>query len=124
MLTFQFIPYEEIATLPLDKKIEKILEFVKDDKIILIEGRLKKVEEAELIKATMEVVDEKFKGIEISELLSGKKDLGFAMSMKQKLANVIFKEQRGMTIIGPASIVREIKRSPDKIQLFMNEKKE
>ena len=116
------MPYAEIATLPLEKKIEKILSFVKEEKIILIEGRLKKTEEAELIKATMEAVDEKFKGIEISNLSTEKKDQGFATSMKEKIADMIFRDQRGMTIIGPASIVREIKRSPDKIQLFMNEK--
>ena len=122
MLTFQFITYTEIAQLPLEKKIEKIMNFVKEEKIILIEGRLKKPEEAELIKATMEAVDEKFKGIEISNLSAEKKDLGFAMSMKEKIADMMFRDQRGMTIIGPASIVREIKRSPDKIQLFMNER--
>ena len=44
MLTLQFIPYSDIAELSPDARVKKILSIVKDDKILVMEGRLKKTE--------------------------------------------------------------------------------
>ncbi len=54
MLTLQFIPYSEISDLSSVGRIRKLLGLAKENKIVLLQGRLKKEEEAELIKTTME----------------------------------------------------------------------
>jgi len=68
MLTLQFIPYTEISSLSSEKKIQRLLKVVREDKIVLIEGKLGSSEKSELIRKTMEEIDDRFKGIEIEEL--------------------------------------------------------
>lgn len=118
MLTLQFIPYSEIETLSSAKRIAKLLHLVKMNKIILLEGRLRSEEEAELIKKTMESIGPKFSGIELSVVYPEQKDNAFFQKVKQAFINLVLGDRRGMTIIGPANIVKEIKQDPDKIQLF------
>ncbi len=77
MLTLQFIPYTEIEQLSSSKRISKLLHLVKGDKIILLEGRLRREEEAELIKRTMESIGPKFSGIELSVVYPNNKDQAF-----------------------------------------------
>ena len=108
MITLQFVPYYEIADLPSNKRIKKLLNIVKDDKILLLEGRLKKQEEAELIKKTMEIIDDKFKGIELGVIYPDKKDADFFFKIKKHLINILLGDRHGLTIIGPATIVKEI----------------
>lgn len=123
MLTLQYIPYSEVGSLNSEKKIQKLLRVVQEDKIILLEGRLASNEKSELIRKTMEQIDERFKGIEIEELDVDKKDKAFLEKIKTVLINFIMGSRRGLTIIGPASIIKEIKKDPDKIQLFTEESK-
>lgn len=118
MLTLQFIPYGEINSLTSEKRIQKLLKVVKEDKIVLLEGKLKSTEKSELIRKTMEEIDDKFKGIEIEELDLEKKDKAFLEKIRTIFINFILGSRKGMTIIGPASIIKEIKKDPDKIQLF------
>ena len=49
MVTFQFVPYQEIESLTSNKRLSKLLGIVKENKIVVMEGRLKKEEEADLI---------------------------------------------------------------------------
>jgi hypothetical protein len=123
MLTLQYIPYSEVGSLNSEKKIQKLLRVVQEDKIILLEGRLASNEKSELIRKTMEQIDERFKGIEIEELDIDRKDRAFLEKIKTVLINFIMGSRRGLTIIGPASIIKEIKKDPDKIQLFTEESK-
>jgi hypothetical protein len=123
MLTLQYIPYSEVGNLGSEKKIQKLLRVVQEDKIILLEGRLANNEKSELIRKTMEQIDDKFKGIEIEELDIDRKDKAFLEKIKTVLINFIMGSRRGLTIIGPASIIKEIKKDPDKIQLFTEESK-
>jgi hypothetical protein len=122
MLTLQFIPYSEIEMLSSSKRITKLLHLVKTDKIILLEGRLRSEEEAELIKKTMESIGPKFSGIELSVVYPENKDRALFKKIRQAFLNLMLGDRRGMTIIGPANIVKEIKQDPDKIQLFTKEK--
>ena len=124
MLTLQFIPYADIAELSLQQNIKKLLDIVKEEKIIVMEGRLKKSEEAELIKATMERINEKFKGVEISEIHAETKADTFGKMVKQGIAGMLLGDRQGLTVIGPATLVREIKKDPDKIQLLTDEKRQ
>ncbi len=118
MLTFQFVPYEEIRLLDSDQRVRKLLRLVKGRNIILLEGKLKSKEEAELIRRTMESIDKDFKGIEIGSVIPKKVN-----KFREGVMKLLFKEESGFTIIGPASLIKEIKQNPGKIQLLMNENK-
>lgn len=117
-LTLQFVPYMEIDTLSSVKRIQKLLKIVKNNKVILLEGRLRSHEEAELIRKTMEEIDDKFKGIELSVVNPEGKDEAFFRKLKTKLLNMLLGNRNGFTIIGPATVIKEIKKDPDKIQLL------
>ncbi|MBU1198305.1 MAG: DUF2073 domain-containing protein [Nanoarchaeota archaeon] len=123
MLTLQFIPYGELSSLSSEKKIQKLLRIVREDKIVLLEGKLGINEKSELIRKTMEEIDDKFKGIEIEDLDLEKKDKAFFEKIRTIFINFILGSRKGMTIIGPASIIKEIKKDPDKIQLFTEDTK-
>lgn len=117
-LTLQFIPYAEIEDLGSARRVKKILDIVKENKIVLLEGRLKKQEETDLIEITMEEIDAKFKGIELAVINPEKKDKNVLKKVKHGFINMLLKDRVGLTIIGPAAIVKEIKKDPDKIELF------
>lgn len=124
MLTIQFVPYSEIEGLNSVKRITKLLKIVKSEKIILLEGKLKSHEEAELISRTMQEIDEKFKGIEISVINTEPEESNHILKViRAMFLNLLMGDRRGFTIIGPASIIKEIKQDPGKIQLFTEESK-
>ena len=123
MVTFQFIPFQEIERLSSAKRVNKLLNIVKDNKIVIMEGRLKKQEEADLIEITMEEISAKFKGIELSVVYPDRNKQTNMQKMKGAFANVLLGDRQGMTIIGPASIVKKIEKNPDKIELFTNDSK-
>lgn len=121
MLTLQFVPYSEIEYISSVGRIRKLLNIAKENRIVLLEGRLKKEEETELIKATMEEINKDFKGIELSIIYPNKKESDLFKRLKRNFVNMLLGDRQGLTIIGPASVVREIKKDPDKIQLFTEE---
>jgi len=121
MLTLQFVPHAEIEDLGSARRVKKLIDIVKENKIVLLEGRLKKEEETDLIAIAMEEVDSKFKGIELAILNPEKKSQNIFKSFKSSVVNVLLGNRTGLTIIGPASIVKEIKKNPDKIELFTKE---
>lgn len=118
MVTFQFIPYHDIENLGSAKRVNKLLNIVKEDKIVLMEGRLQKEEEADLIEITMEEITPKFKGIELSVVYPDRTKQTAGQKVKGAFANFLLGDRQGMTIIGPANIVKKIEKNPNKIELF------
>lgn len=118
MLTFQFIPYTEILNLSSEQRTDKLLDIVKKNKIVLMQGRLKPSEEANLIQKTMELISKDFKGVELCTIFPENKNSKFFAQLKQILVKFLSGGSDGLTIIGPATIVKEIKRNPNKIELF------
>lgn len=118
MLTLEFISYNAIEGLSSIGRIKKLLSIAKENKIVLLEGRLEKEEEAELIKTTMEEIDDEFKGIELAVIDPKIPNLSGFSKIKVAFAQKLLGNRQGMTIIGPANIVKEIKKDPNKIQLF------
>ena len=110
MITLQYIPHHEIRNLDTESKIKKILKHVKENKIILIDCKLDPLEEGLLIERTMEEVDRKFKGIEIASIIPDKKNMQFLDIFKRDLAKILLGKDDSVTIIGPASIIKEIKK--------------
>lgn len=120
MVTLRFIPYHEIEKLTSVGRIRKLLNFAKENKIVLLQGRLKKEEEAELIKATMEEINKDFKGIELAVIEAKSADLTGFQKIKNGVFSFILGDRQGMTIIGPSTIVKQIKRNPNKLEIYMN----
>ncbi len=122
-LTIHFMPYSEIANEDTSGRIKKILGLVLQNKIIILQGRLKADEEAKLIEHTMALIGnlKGFQGIEIASM-SGEVEAGIFTSIRQNIARILVGEQDSVTIIGPATIVKEMKRNPRKIELLLSRK--
>lgn len=118
MLTLQFVPYQELKNLDAEDKIKRLLKLVKENKIVLMQGRLSPFEETKLIQETMEEVTNEFKGIEVCTIYPEEKDKQFLNKLKTGFVKILLGNREGLTIIGPANIVKEIKRDPNKIQLL------
>ena len=120
MLTLHFVPYNEIRTLSSSARVEKMLDIVNEDKIVILDGKLTKDEEVALIRETMERVSDRFKGIEIQVWEApGANERSAWRSFKARLAAMLVPDynEGGFTIVGPANIIKEIKKDPSKIQL-------
>ena len=120
-LTIQFMPYSEIEDLKSSDRIKRILKIVLGNKIIVLQGKLKSDEETRLIEDTMAMIGhvKYFKGIELATLNPNSANLGMFGKFKHGLARALG-AQEALTIIGPATIVREMKRDPRKIEILMN----
>lgn len=120
--SIQFLPYAEIRYLDSNDRIRKILNIVLGNNILIVQGRLKPEEETRLIGDTMAMIGhvKSFKGIELA-VIGGNGDEGFFSNFKKGLANALAGGDLGaVTIIGPATIVKEIKKNPRKIELLLN----
>lgn len=120
--SIQFIPYSEIRDMDSDKRIRKILGIVLGNNILILQGKLTNDEETRLIGDTMAMIGhvKNFKGIELA-VISGNNNEGLFGKMKKGIVNVLSGGDLGaVTIIGPATIVKEIKRNPKKIELLLN----
>jgi len=119
-LTLEFMPYSQIRDLSSSERIKKILDIVLLNKIIILQGRLKPEEETRLIEDTMAMIGhvKKFKGIELAVINSGEGERVFR-KFTQGIARMLVGDTASMTIIGPASIVKDIKRDPKKIELML-----
>ena len=118
MVTLSFMPYSEIEGLSSVGRIRKLLNIAKENKIVLLQGRLKKEEETELIKATMEEINRDFKGIELAVIDPAAAESAGLQKVKNAIFGMLLGDRQGMTIIGPASVVKEIKKDPNKIELL------
>lgn len=117
-LTLQFVPYADIESLGSENRIDRLLDIVKNKNIVLMEGRLKPEEETMLIQKTMEAIDKEFKGIELCTIFPEDKNLAVFRKLRKNFTSFLLGDREGLTIIGPASVVKEIRRDPNKIQLF------
>jgi len=118
MLTLQFVPYEAISKLDSDGRIKKLLRIIKENKIILMQGRLKPMEETELIQKTMEGINGHFKGIELCTVYQSNKSNKLNLVLRAMMVKMFMGDREGFTIIGPATVIKEIKRDPNKIELL------
>ncbi len=123
MVTIQFLPYTEIEGLSSIGRIRKLLNVAKQEKIVLLQGRLRKEEETELIKVTMEEINKEFKGIELAVIHPSLSQLSGFQKFKNDVLSTLLGDRQGLTIIGPASVVKEIKKDPNKIELLTSERR-
>jgi len=114
------------------KRINFILNKVKDGSILVTDGVLEPNEEMNLIKETMRRVDDGFPGIEVCSLKKQVK--GFQSfiekisDQKEKIQNILgalrgrvvdkTTLRTGITLIGPAKVIKEIKKNPDSFSVL------
>jgi hypothetical protein len=121
-LSLQVIPYSEVGSMSIAERVKKILGLILDNKIVILHGKLRSEEEARLIEDTMAMVDhiKGFKGIELAVIEPNIKDKGMFIKFKHDIAKRLVGDSSALTVIGPASIVKEIKRDPRKIELLLS----
>ena len=122
-LTIQFIPYNEIDGLKSGERIKKLLKIVLENKIIVLQGKLKPEEEARLIEDTMAMIGhiKNFKGVELA-VLSPKTKNSMINDLRSNVSKFLVGDRESITLIGPATMVREIKKDPSKIELMLKGK--
>ena len=120
-LSLQVIPFAELQMLSISERVKKILSLILGNKIIIIHGRLRAEEEARLIEDTMAMVDhvKNFKGIELAVIEPNMQKENIFVRMKHGIAKSLVGDSSALTLIGPASIVKEIKKDPKKIELLL-----
>lgn len=116
-IEIEFISVSELEDKTSDEKVEYILERVKKNSILVVEKSLTASEEASLIEETMNQVDDKFPGIEVSTL--GEKNIE---GLRERLIKMLGGSTGGLTVIGPAKLVKRIKKEPTKIKLLAGKK--
>jgi hypothetical protein len=120
-LTIHFMPYSEILREDAIGRIKKIMGLVLDNKIIILQGKLKPDEEVRLIENSMTLIGNirGFQGVEIATI-SGEDGQGSLFhKVRRNIAKILVGEQDIITIIGPATIVKEMKKNPSKIELLL-----
>lgn len=120
--SMRFLPYSEIRGLDSNERIKKILDICLKNNIIILQGRLRPEEESRLIGDTMAMIGhvKDFKGIELAVVSENNKK-GFWEKLRKSMISALSGGDLGaVTIIGPATIVKEIKRDPKKIELMLN----
>jgi|SRR3989344_5075319 len=121
-LRIQVMPYSEVKDMGIAERVRKILSLILSNRIVILHGRLRPEEEARLIEDTMAMVDhiKNFKGIELAVIEPDMRNESMFMKMKYGIAKSLVGDSAALTVIGPASIIKEIKKDPRKIELLLS----
>jgi len=127
-LKMDFISSDNLDGKTEDKRINFILKKVRDGSILVMDGVMTPEEEMNLIKETMRRVDNGFPGIEVCSLkkeLKGMKLFFDRVSERREklwgwLTNAPTETSMkgGITLIGPAKIIKKIKKNPDSFSVI------
>lgn len=121
-LRLHVMQFAEVKDMGIAERVRKILNLVLGNKIIIFHGRLRAEEEARLIEDTMAMVGHinNFKGIELAVIEPDMSEESLLAKMKYGLAKKLVGDNSVLTLIGPASIIKEIKRDPKKIEVLLS----
>ena len=119
-LTLHFMPYSEIAVLDTVDRLKKLLKIILDNKVVILQGKLRPEEETRLIEDTMIMIGniKGFKGVELA-VITNNQEMSMMQKMRFGLAKVLSGQENALTIIGPATIVKEMKKDPKKLEVMM-----
>ena len=121
-LSLHVIPFSEVQSLGIAERVKKILNLVLGNKIVILHGRLRPEEEARLIEDTMALFDhvKSFKGIELAVIEPDLRERGVFVKMRYGMAKRLVGDNSALTVIGPASVIKDIKRDPKKLELWLS----
>ncbi|MEM5829758.1 MAG: DUF2073 domain-containing protein [Candidatus Aenigmatarchaeota archaeon] len=130
-LKFDFVSSAILEGKPMKKRIDFILNKVKDGTILVTDGVMSPEEEMELVKETMRRVDDGFPGIEVASLkkpVSGMAKVIEKFSEQKDKIKIFFASLRGdkasrslktgLTLIGPAKYIRQVKKNPNSFSVL------
>ncbi|MEM5766101.1 MAG: DUF2073 domain-containing protein [Candidatus Aenigmatarchaeota archaeon] len=130
-LKFDFVSSAILEGKPKEKRINFILNKVKDGTILVTDGVMSPEEEMELIKETMRRVDDGFPGIEVASLkkpTSGLVKIMEKFSEQKDKIKIFFASlsggkvstslKTGLTLIGPAKYIRKVKKNPNSFSIL------
>jgi len=119
MLNIQYLPYRQIESLNSSGRVQLILSIIRSGRIVIIDGRIKTIDEAALIRETMNSINEEFNGIEIG-VLNDHKLHGLSSKVRHALAKMLIGDRTGITIIGPAKIISELRQHPENVEMHFS----
>ncbi|MFH1056543.1 MAG: DUF2073 domain-containing protein [Candidatus Micrarchaeota archaeon] len=108
----EFVSSKILKQMPSPRKIEFVLESVRKNVILVLEEPLSLDEERLLIRETMKKISKNFPGIEISSLSPSEEDL------RSAVIRLLGGKTSGLTVVGPANLVKEMKKDPDKLRVL------
>lgn len=114
-LRIRFVPYEKIKS----DNYKAVMRGLKENAIVLVDAKLTPEEESELIKETMKSISGSFTGIEMSSLDITEKAQTNLSRIRGMFIEAVLGKKRGITIVGPAKIVRKIKKNPEDLLLYI-----
>tara|TARA_Y100000310_G_scaffold155517_1_gene154991 strand:- start:390 stop:794 length:405 start_codon:yes stop_codon:yes gene_type:complete len=119
--SLHIMPFSEIRNLTISQRVKKLLNLVLGNRVVILQGRLRPEEEIRLIEDTMAMVDhiKSFKGIELAVIDPYGDDVSFIFKLKRGLAKKLIGDNNTLTVVGPASVVKEIKKDPKKLEVFL-----
>ena len=120
-LSIQVLPFSEVQDMTIAQRVKKILNLVLGNKIVILHGRLRPEEEARLIEDTMALVDhiKNFKGIELAVIEPDIKGKNMLVRAKHNIAKRLIGDSNALTVIGPATVIKDVKRDPKKLEVLL-----
>ncbi len=119
MLKFKYLSNKKLSSMNSKGRMEEILKLIKEENIILIDGRLNSIDEANLIRETMNSINDEFNGLEIG-IVHDNHEHNLITRIKHNIAKILIGESTGLTIIGPAKIISELKQNPESIEIYFH----
>lgn len=121
-LSLHVIPFSEVKDMGISERVKKILNLVLGNKIVILHGRLRAEEEARLIEDTMAMVDhiKSFKGIELAVIEPDMRNESVFGKIRYGIAKSLVGDSSAITLIGPASVIKEIRRDPKKLEMMLS----
>ena len=123
-LSIHFMPYSEISREDSIGRIKKIMGIILKNRIIILQGKLQPEDETKLIENSMTLIGNipNFQGVEIAAISGENGHKNLFHKIRSNIAKILVGEQDAITIMGPASIVKEITRDPKKIELMLQKR--
>lgn len=116
-MTIEFLSKEKLNSTDFDDKLDLVLDKVRNNAVLVLEESWKPGEKRELIKTSMEEVDDDFPGVEFMGLDSESSRLEKARSfVYDKFLNEDYR--RGITIVGNSRVMEKIKEEKDTVSFL------
>lgn len=116
-VTIEFLSKEKLNSTDFDEKLDLVLEKVRDNAVLVLEESWAPSEKRELIKTSMEEVDDDFPGVEFMGLDSSTTRIEKARSfIYDHFLNEEYR--RGITIVGNSRVMEKIKEEKDTVSFL------
>lgn len=111
-IRIEFISSSVLNGMDSNARVGYLIKIIRSGSLVVLEERLTPEEEKLLIEETMNIVDDRFTGIEISSLG------GEGSSWRDSLIRMLGGKTGGLTVIGPAKMIKAIKKDGNKINVL------